>query len=475
MAVSVGGFRLERRRAYAVLAALAVAAFIAVQLFPLGLQAVLLGRTLDVSVSRSELTLYASNSTLFCYSDVLEVRNLGAAGLTYALNFSLRGYAEVFEVRSGGLTLLVVPAGLSRRLELSPDSSARLTLCIRGPADASLKLVAEDPVYREATRFAVTIKVGLTDWWNNTFPRRIELRPVVAREGLALFEVTGEGELYVNGKYVRRIPGLAGTLAGSLAVVYRVGGADYLLPFQVEEWVPRDDGVLEPRRLRSSKEVIARSDRLVFAAYLSNGSSIFLYVGGGPLGQLEPAVEVRGSLVSAGAFSLELNDYGFKGPGFSVNLSGSIAYPYAVKREDYSDPGVWRFVAVGPVRAVLAFSTSAVSLYRAEAFLTVWGRGVNTVLAYVWPSVEYRGIILEWIGTLVSASNITFVFDCGTTCNTLPVKLEQVGEASTRIVLCRDYWQPGNTRFGYYALLLTKLELAELKSLGVRQSSFPGG
>jgi len=57
----------------------------------------------------------------------------------------------------------------------------------------------------------------------------------------------------------------------------------------------------------------------------------------------------------------------------------------------------------------------------------------------------------------------------------LPVKLERVGESTVRVVLCRNYWQPGNARFGYYALLFSKLELAELKTLSARLSSFPGG
>jgi hypothetical protein len=292
---------------------------------------------------------------------------------------------------------------------------------------------------------------------------------------LALFEVTGEGEVYVNGRYVRRIPGLAGLPAGSVAVVYRAGGADYLLPSQVEAWALRSDGVLEPKGLRSPGEVIASSDRLVFAAHLTNGSRIFIYTGGGPVSQPEPSVEVRGSLVSAGAFAVELDGYGFSGPGFTANLSGSIAYPYTVRREDYSDPGAWRLVAAGPIRAVLAFNTSGVSQYGVEAFLTVWGRGADSALAYVWPRVEYRGIILEWIGSIVSAANATFTFECGTTCNVLPVKLERVGESTVRVVLCRDYWQPGNARFGYYALLFSKLELAELKTLSVKLSSFPGG
>jgi len=465
----------KRRRAYAVLAAIAVAAFLALQLYPLGLQAVLLGRRVDVSVSPTELALYASNASLFCYPGVLEVRNLGEAGLSYRLNFSLEGRAALFEVRSGDATLLALPAGTSRVLELGPGSSAKLTLCVRGPADPSLKLVARDPSYPEATRLSVTVKVASTDWWNNTFPRRLELAPVVAREGLALFEVTGEGEVYVNGRYVRRIPGLAGLPAGSVAVVYRAGGADYLLPSQVEAWVLRSDGLLEPKGLRSLGEVFASSDRLVFAAYLTNGSRIFIYAGGGPVSQPGPSVEVRGSLVSAGAFAVELDGYGFSGPGFLANLSGSIAYPYTVRREDYSDPGVWRLVAIGPVRAVLAFNTSGVSQYGVEAFLTVWSRGADSALAYVWPRVEYRGIIIEWIGSIVSAPNATFTFECGTTCNVLPVKLERVGESTVRIVLCRNYWQPGNARFGYYALLFSKLELAELKTLSARLSSFPGG
>ncbi|MCC6066116.1 MAG: hypothetical protein LM576_09055, partial [Thermofilum sp.] len=63
MAVEMPKSSPRRRRAYAVLAAIAVAAFLALQLYPLGLQAVLLGRRVDVSVSPTELALYASNAS----------------------------------------------------------------------------------------------------------------------------------------------------------------------------------------------------------------------------------------------------------------------------------------------------------------------------------------------------------------------------------------------------------------------------
>jgi len=443
-------------------------------LHPLGLQAVLAGREKDVQVTPSELTVFVSNASVFCYSDTLELKNLGVAGLTYALNFSLEGSAAVFELRSRSLTIPLAPAVAVKQLRLEPGASAKLGVCVKGPASAPLKLHVWDPRYPEATEQVVSVKVVYTDWWNNTFSRRVELEPVVSKDGLALFEVTGAGEVYVNGRYVRRVRSLAGLPAGSVAVVYRVGGADYLLPSQVEAWFKHRDGFLEPRGLKAPGEAIGADDRLVFAAYLTNGSGIHLYLGGGPLSQPEPKVEVLGSRVVVDGFSVDLNDFGFSSSGFSANLSGSIAYPFWRRREDYSDPGRWRLVLSGPVRTIFAFNTSGIWQYRVEAFLTVWGRGANSTLAYVWPSVEYRGIILEWLGPLVSYANATFMFECGTTCEVLPVKLEPMNETATRIVLCRDYWQPG-ARYGYYVLLFSKLELAELKSLGVKLSSFPGG
>ena len=463
-----------RKGVYAALSVAGLAAFFSLLLHPLGLQAVLVGGVKDVTVSSSELKLYASNASVFCYRDVLELKNLGSAGLAYSLNFSLEGRAELFEVRNSNVTLLAVPVGVVRRLELEPNAAVKLSVCLKGPSDTLLRLRVWDARFREATENVVNVSVAFTDWWNNTFPRRIEMTPVVSREGVALFEVTGEGEVYVNGRYVRRIWSLAGGLAGSVSVVYKVGGADYTIPSQVEVWIVRNDGVLEPRRLRSPDEVIGRNDRLVFAVYLSNDSSIFLYFGGGPLGQFKPTVEVSGTRIAAGSFYVDLNDYGFSGPGFSANLSGSIIYPYTARREIYSDSGVWKPVLLGPVRALFAFSTSGLSQYSVEAFLSVWGRGADTALVYVWPSVERRGTILEWIGATVTAPNATFQFLCGTTCATLPVKLERV-DSETMLVLCRDYWQPGDARFGYYALLLSKLQLAELKALGARVSSFPGG
>jgi hypothetical protein len=463
-----------RRGVYAALGAVCLVAFFLLLLYPLGLQAVLVGGVRDVDVSPAELKLYASNVSVFCYRDVLELKNLGSAGLAYSLDFSLEGRAEFFEVRSSNDTLFAAPVRAAKRLVLEPGAAVKLSVCLKGPSDSLLRLRFWDSRFREATESVVTVSVSFTDWWNNTFSRRIELTPVVSREGVALFEVTGEGEVYVNGKYVRRIWSLAGVPAGSVAVVYRVGGADYLVPSQVEAWVERNDGVLEPRGVRAPNEVVGRNDRLVFTVYLANESRIFLYFGGGPLGQFKPAIEVSGNRAAAGSFYIELNDYGFSGPGFSANLSGSIVYPYTARRETYSDPGEWKLVLSGPVRALFAFVTNGLSRYRVESFLAVWGRGAEAALVYVWPSVERRGTILEWIGAVVSSPNATFQFLCGTTCDALPVKLEQTDEEA-KLVLCRDYWQPGNARFGYYALLFSKLELAELKTLSARLSSFPGG
>jgi hypothetical protein len=43
---------------------------------------------------------------------------------------------------------------------------------------------------------------------------------------------------------------------------------------------------------------------------------------------------------------------------------------------------------------------------------------------YVWPSVDFRGIILEWVSPIISiGKGWTMSFDCGTTCSSLPVKV----------------------------------------------------
>ncbi|MEM1632558.1 MAG: hypothetical protein QXX83_10550, partial [Thermofilum sp.] len=64
--------------------ATALAAFLAfLLLYPLGLQALMLGGLRDLEVSPPQLTLYLSNRTVFCYEKVLEVKSLGGSGLAY--------------------------------------------------------------------------------------------------------------------------------------------------------------------------------------------------------------------------------------------------------------------------------------------------------------------------------------------------------------------------------------------------------
>jgi len=274
--------------------------------------------------------------------------------------------------------------------------------------------------------------------------------------------------VYANGVYIGRVHALQGVDAGSIAVVYVKGGASYLLPFQVEAWEPRNDGVVEPRGLREG--IVRPYDRLVFALYATNGTRVDLYVGG----RLEEGFKAVGHaerrVIEVEGLRIDLDEYGFAAPGLYVNLSGRIAFPYQVRLEYYSDWGDWRPVAVGPVRAIAAFNTSGLSGYVAEAFLMVWGLNLNVTQVEYWPKAIRRGIVLDWTAPLIEAENATMELICGTACDLLPLKLEPWG-----VKLCEDYWQPGDHRFGYFTLLFKWSELGSVKSVRSRLSSFPGG
>ncbi|MEM4444198.1 MAG: hypothetical protein QXJ21_02410 [Thermofilum sp.] len=450
-----------------------LAAFLALLLlYPLGLQALILGGLRDLEVSPPQLTLYLSNRTVFCYEKVLEVKSLGGSGLAYELAFSLEGSPEFFSLALGDELLLTYRQGnvTQRALRLEPGSSASLTVCAKAPSPGSFKLRVFDPRFREATETLITFRAVETDWWRKEFSRRLSLLYTASEEGIALFEVTGSGEVYVNGRLAGRVHELRGVDAGRLAVVYVRGGVSYLLPFQVEAWERRGDMVVEPRGLRSG--AIGPYDRLVFAAYVSNETRVDIYVGGRleeafpPAGQLE----VERGFISVEGLLVRLDSCGFAAPGLYVNLSGRIAFPYQVRLEYYSDWGDWRPVAVGPVRAIAAFNTSGLSGYAVEAFLMVWGLKLNVTQLEVWLRTIRRGIVLDWAAPLIEAENATVELICGTACNSLPLRLEPWG-----VKLCENYWQPGDHRFGYFTLLFKWSELGSVKSVRSRLSSFPGG
>ncbi|MCS7104827.1 MAG: hypothetical protein NZ954_04600 [Thermofilaceae archaeon] len=439
-------------------------------LYPVAFQAVLVGGLKDVEVDPSTLTLYVSNSSLFCYEDVFKVQNSGNAGLAYELFFNLEDSPAFFSLSWGGEPILVVSSkGLSqKKLRLEPGSSASLTACMLGPSPSRLKLVFLDERFREATENSVAINVFNTDWWNNRFSRRLSLTYVVQKEGFALFEVLGSGEVYVNSKLVGRVHELRGVDVGSLAVVYVKDGANYLLHFQVEAWEARVDGQVEPKGLRSGP--VGQHDRVVFAAYVTNSSRIDVYVGGRLEEEFKPAGHARGNVIDVEGLRVELDEYGFSAPSLYVNLSGRILFPYLQAPVYYSDWGSWRSVVVGPVRIVAVFNTSGLSGYSVESYLMVWGFNLKTLQATVWPKSIRRGIILDWATPLVAAEGVSVSLVCGTACDELPLSLERWG-----VKLCENYWQPGDHRFGYFTLLFTWSELGSVSHVRGRVSSFPGG
>jgi len=477
--------RFRKSRVLAIIAVIILASFIAlVAVYPLGIQAVILGGTKDVWVYSGgkpvsgAVQVYASNETVYCFPGIVELRNSGIAGLPYTLGVSLRPSAglEFLEVRANGSMVLGFGPGLnySGSLRLEPGSSVKLDLCLKAGRQGSFTLTFVDPRYESATRSVVTFSYVLVDWWNNSFTKRITLTPIVSREGLAIFEITADGTVYVNGKPVRKVSSLEGIEADGLAVVLKSAGARYLVPFQVESWAKRSDGVLFPASIKSGREQMWGYDRLVFSAYITNGSRIEIYLGGRLTANFTGGVEVRGDTVVFGSERATLNEWGFFGEGWGVNLSGYIVYPYQARRIEYSDAGAWRLLVSGPVRTVFWFNTSGFSDYRIESAVAFWGRGINATQMYVWPSVDYRGIVLEWASPIIyMGKSWTMSLDCGTTCGSLPVKV--VPGNKTRIQLCQDFFTPGGARYGYFHIVLVKAPLAEIKSVAVSFSSFPGG
>ena len=459
---------LDRRRLYISFSFIAlVAVLLVVLLWPLGLQAVLVGDAKDVLATPSQVSLYASRLKPFCYPGVLQIRNEGLSGLTYELNFSISGLPAYFEARAGNETVVAAGGGVSvRSIRLGPGEAVSFTLCVMAPSPGQIDLRVWDPRYEKATEQLVRIRVVETDWWDNSFPRRISITPLVRREGVVLFEIWGSGDVYANGRFLARVPPLQGTPADSLAVAYLRGNTTYLLPFQVEAWERGTDGVVTPKGLRSG--TIGGNDRLVFAAYVSNNTRIDIYTGGKPSASFKPGVNVSGGSLEAKGFKVSLDEWGFSAPGIYVNLSGRIAYTYQVSKTYYSDPGEWRVVAVGPVRAVAAFNTSGFSEYSVEAFLAVWGLGLNASSVEVWPAVWHRGIVLEWDVPLIKG-NASIQFICTTTCNSLPARLAAWG-----VRLCENYWTPG-ARYGYFTLFFNWTSLGEIVGLKSRLSNFPGG
>ncbi|QOJ78613.1 hypothetical protein IG193_07600 [Infirmifilum lucidum] len=455
--------------------------------YPLGLQALLTGGVHDVELlwqgkQLRAVTLAVGNYTAFCYPQALTVRNLGGAGLTYTLAFELRGFEGYFELRGLNETLLLVSGNktVARALALAPGSSASLTVCVKAGKAQVARLVVADkssPEKEKATRSEVLLDIRLTDWYDNTYPLRIELSPTVAREGYAIFEVTGGGEVYVNGKLAGRIPPIAGASASSILVVERVKGVDYPLVFQVEAWrVEEATGVLKPVRLLEPSEAMGANDRLVFVAYISNTTLIHVYTGGTRRLNFTGLVSESNSIIDTGAVKIELARWGFSSKSLTVNLTGSIAWPYQAEKEYYSDPGAWSRVLLGPVRGIWEYRTSGVSGYVSRAFMTAYS-GSNITLTYLWPGSIRAGIALEWY-LLSWASNGTYTveFTCATLCQRLPVKL--LGDAGrATVLLCNNYYLSGGTAatpayYGSAVLTTTGSPLAQVKSLKVAVRNF---
>jgi len=478
---------LDRRLKLGVPVGVALAVFLVlIFMYPLGLQALMAGGVRDVEMlwqgsPASAVTLASGNYTAFCYPNALTVRNLGRAGVTYTLAFELAGFDGYLEVRGVNETVLLVSGNRTalRGFALAPGSSASFTVCLKAARPQTARLVVADrssPEVERATRSELLLSVRLTDWYDNSYPRRLELSLAVQREGYAVFEVAGSGEVYVNGQQVGLILPLYGTGVSSLLVVERIGGLDYPLAFQAESWrVEEATGVLKPVRLLGPGELLGAGDRLVFVAYVSNSTRIHIYVGGRGRLNFTGAVRESGSYVDTGALRLSLEQWGFRGSGLEVNLSGSIAWPYQYAKTYYSDPGSWSTVLVGPLRGVWEYRTSGASGYVSRAFLTAYTAS-NITLTYLWAGTVRGGIALEWyLPSWSSNGTYTVSLTCATLCRRLPVRL--LGNATHAVVeLCRNYYLPGGTpatpAYYGYLVLTTGSPLAQVKGVSLTVRSF---
>jgi len=475
---------IKKSRVLAIIISIILTSFVAfLFLYPLGLQAVILGGVKDVVLLSNgkpvngEVQVYASNETVYCYPDLFELRNEGVAGLSYSLKPMLVSSSGVdfLELRANKSLVIGIGGGLnhSRVVILAPGSSVSLDLCIKAKAAGSFRLVFLDSSHAKATKVEAAVSFKLVDWWNNSFSKRVTLTPIIAREGIGLFEITGGGEVYVNGRLVRRISSLVGTPTDSIVVVLKSGGSRYILPFQVEAWGKTIYNVIIPLRLKVVGEQLQGQDRIVFPVYLTNGTRIEIYFGGSFLGNFTTDIRASDNTVIFGSESVRLDEWGLSGKDISINLSGYIVYPLSAKREELSDEGSWRLTVLGPVRAVYVFNTTGISNYRIEAIASFWGRGVEATQITVWPRIMSTGMVIEWVSTKIYAGkDWESSFDCGTTCLSLPVRL--VPGNLTKVLLCDHYYTPP-AQYGYYLLLFSRASLAEIKSMAASFSSFPGG
>jgi hypothetical protein len=140
--VNIQPARFRKSRVLAILAVIVLAGFLAlVAVYPLGIQAVMLGGAKDVwaysggKPVSGAVQVYASNETVYCFPGIIELRNSGIAGLPYTLGVSLRPGAglEFLEVRANGSMVLGFGPGLnySGSLRLDPGSSVKLDLCLK--------------------------------------------------------------------------------------------------------------------------------------------------------------------------------------------------------------------------------------------------------------------------------------------------------------------------------------------------------
>jgi len=456
--------------------------------YPMGLQALLTGGVRDVEVLwygrpvQDAVVLATGNYTAFCYPDALTVRNLGNAGLAYRLVFGLSGFDGYLEVRGPDGAVLLVDGNrtLARGFTLEPGSSATFTVCVKATRAQVARLEVVDrssPEVERATRSELPFSVKPTDWYDNSYPRRLELGFAVEREGYAVFEITGGGEVYVNSQPLGFIPPLAGARVSGILVVGRFGGLDSPLAFQAESWLVEEaTGIPRPARLLGLNETLGVGDRLVFAAYVSNGTQIHIYTGGSRPLNFTGSIHEADGAVDTGALRVWLEWWGFSGRGLAVNLTGSIAWPYEYVKVYYSDPGLWSSVLLGPVRGVWEYTTLGASGYVSRAFLTAYS-GSNVTLTHLWPGTIRGGIVLEWyLPSWVSNGTYAVNFTCATLCGRLPVKL--LGNGTRAVVeLCRDYYLPGGTPatpayYGYATIITAGSPTAQVKGIRVTVRSF---
>ncbi len=240
-------------------------------------------------------TLSISAFTVTKYPRIIHIANIGRIGFKYKINVTMRilkpkavEYLGIFlgdkpvSTYSNGKFTCYSP------IILKPKEVKELTLIVEPARNVTFNMLIPvifqfyDPSKPKVTNITLTLNLRVSDWYEMSFPERIRLMLKCKRNGYAIFEIVGSGEIFLNGEFLCKIPAMAGLTPRNILIVDQTGNIPYIIPFQVEEWhsVGKLPGEV-PLSIKKENSTIDVNDRLVFKAYLHKGvNNILIYLYG---------------------------------------------------------------------------------------------------------------------------------------------------------------------------------------------------